>query len=166
MWSWNRFHQKKNQKWMLLLSQNAMDLHNVVLHVNEKQNGVDSGKHIMIKVFALSYHFKIQIYQPVLMCIMNWNLQQSKDVLNTVSQEIFVSEKFRQKGPSGSSSGIYFRQTSVIACCSSVVRSSLCCLSFIFTFMNIFDPTLVVLQKQFSQEFNLVKKLLWRKRRN
>ena len=31
---------------------------------------------------------------------------------NTVQQKIFVSEKFRQKRPSGSSSGIYFRQTS------------------------------------------------------
>ena len=30
----------------------------------------------------------------------------------TVQQKIFVSEKFRQKRPSGSSSGIYFRQTS------------------------------------------------------
>ena len=66
---------------------------------------------------------------------------------HTVQQEIFVSEKFRQKRPSGSSSGIYCRQTSVVACCSSVVRSSLCCLSFIFTFMNISDPTLVVLWK-------------------
>ena len=33
----------------------------------------------------------------------------------TVQQEMFVSEKFRQKRPSGSSSGIYFRQTSVVA---------------------------------------------------
>ena len=33
----------------------------------------------------------------------------------TVWQEIFHSEKFRQKRPSGSSSGIYFRQTSVVA---------------------------------------------------
>ena len=41
----------------------------------------------------------------------------------TVKQEIFVSEKFRQKRPSGSSSGIYFRQTSVVARCSLVVRS-------------------------------------------
>ena len=42
-----------------------------------------------------------------------------KDIANrktcTVQQEIFVSEKFRQKRPSGSSSGIYFRQMSVVA---------------------------------------------------
>ena len=31
---------------------------------------------------------------------------------NTVEQKNFVSEKFCQKRPSGSSSGIYFRQTS------------------------------------------------------
>ena len=33
----------------------------------------------------------------------------------TVQQEIFVSEKFRQKRPSGSSSGTYFRQKPVVA---------------------------------------------------
>ena len=33
----------------------------------------------------------------------------------TVQQEIFVSKKIRQKRPSGSSSGVYFRQTSVVA---------------------------------------------------
>ena len=32
----------------------------------------------------------------------------------TVHLEIFVSEKFRQKRLSGSSSGTYFRQTSVV----------------------------------------------------
>ena len=69
----------------------------------------------------------------------------SARLLSTVQQEIFVRGKFRQKRPSGSSSGIYFRQTSVVTCCSSVVRSMFCCLSFIFTFMNISDPTLVVL---------------------
>ena len=41
----------------------------------------------------------------------------------------------------------------------SVVWSSLFCLSFIFTLMNIFDPTLVVCEKIIHcQEFNLVKK--------
>ena len=39
---------------------------------------------------------------------------------STVQQKIFVSEKFRQKRPSGSSSGIYFRQTSG---CSFCLRS-------------------------------------------
>ena len=68
----------------------------------------------------------------------------------------FRQRKFRQKRPSGSSSGIYFRQTSVIACLPlwSIVRLSLFCLSFI---MNISDPTLVVLWKKISQEFYLVK---------
>ena len=32
-----------------------------------------------------------------------------------VKQDIFVSEKFRQKRPSDSSSGIFFRQTSGVA---------------------------------------------------
>ena len=40
---------------------------------------------------------------------------------------------------------------------SSVVRFA--CLSVIFTSITVSDPTLVVLRK-FSQEFNLVKKLL------
>ena len=55
------------------------------------------------------------------------------------------------------------RRSSLV--CSSVVRLSLFCLSFIFTFMNISDPTFNFLWK-FSQEFNLVKPLLWRKRWN
>ena len=38
-------------------------------------------------------------------------------------------------------------------------------LSFILTFMNISDPTLVVCEK-ICQGFNLVKNLLWRKRQN
>ena len=45
--------------------------------------------------------------------------QISKTIKNartyTVLQEIFVSEKFRQKRPSGSSSGLYFRQKPVVA---------------------------------------------------
>ena len=45
--------------------------------------------------------------------------------------------------------------------CSSVTRSLLFCLSFIFTFMNISDHTLAVFfVEKISQEFNLVKKLL------
>ena len=40
-----------------------------------------------------------------------------QDTLDTVQQKIFVSEKFRQKRQSGSSSGIYFRQTSDRWCC-------------------------------------------------
>ena len=60
-----------------------------------------------------------------------------------LQQEIFVSENFHQKLPSGSSSRTYFRQTSVVThllfgrsvvrlslVCFSVVRSSLFCLSF------------------------------------
>ena len=50
--------------------------------------------------------------------------------------------------------------------CSLVVRSLLFCLSYIFAFMDISDSTLVVLWKKFSQEVNLVKNLLWRKRWN
>ena len=50
--------------------------------------------------------------------------------------------------------------------CSPVVRSSLFCLQFIFTFMNGSDPTRLVCEKKNSQELKLVKKLLWRKRRN
>ena len=42
--------------------------------------------------------------------------------------------------------------------CSSIIRSSLFCWSFFFTFTNISDPILVVREK-FSQEINLVKKI-------
>ena len=48
------------------------------------------------------------------------------------------------------------RRSSLV--CSLIVRLSLFCLSFIFTFTNMSDPTLVVREK-FSQEFNLVKKM-------
>ena len=54
------------------------------------------------------------------------------------------AKNFRQKRPSGSSSGIYFRQKPVVA-------------------RLLFARLLV---KNISQEFNLVKKLLWRKWRN
>ena len=39
------------------------------------------------------------------------------------------------------------RRSSLVLNCSSIIRSSLCCLSFIFTFLNISNPTLVVLWK-------------------
>ena len=48
---------------------------------------------------------------------------------------------------------------------SSLIQLSLFCLSSIFAFMNISDPKLAVCEK-FGQELNLVKKLLWRKRRS
>ena len=59
-----------------------------------------------------------------------------------IYQEIFVCEKFRQKRPLGSLSGIYFRQTPVVARLLFRRRSFL---SFIFTFMNISGPKFVVL---------------------
>ena len=46
------------------------------------------------------------------------------------------------------------RRSSLV--CSSLVRSSLFCLTSIFAFMNMSDLTLVVCEK-FSQEFNFVK---------
>ena len=54
-----------------------------------------------------------------------------------ILQETVVSEKFRQKWPSGSSSGIYFCQTSVVA---RLLFGRL----VIITFMIFSDPTLVV----------------------
>ena len=48
---------------------------------------------------------------------------------------------------------------------SSVVRLSLFCLSFIFAFMTLSDRTTCSFVK-ISSGFNLVKTLLWRKRRN
>ena len=61
----------------------------------------------------------------------------------TVQQKIFVSEKFRQKRPSG----LQFVRNLFLANVGSLVLSSVvrfACLSFIFTFMTISDPTLVV----------------------
>ena len=84
-------------------------------------------------------------------------------IWSTVQQKIFVSEKFRQKRPSGSSSGIYFRQTSDRSFClrsfgSLAYRLSSHSWVFLITHLSFCG--------KFSQEFNLVKKLLWRKRRN
>ena len=78
-------------------------------------------------------------------------------------QKIFVSEKLRQKRPSGSSSGIYFRQTSGRSFCLWSFGSLAYRLSSHSWLIRI--PHLSFWGK-FSQEFNLVKKLLWRKRRN
>ena len=80
----------------------------------------------------------------------------------TVQQKIFVSEKFRQKQPSGSSSGIYFRQTDRSFCLRSFGSLAYRLASHSWLFLI---PHLSFWGK-FSQEFNLVKKLLWRKRRN
>ena len=71
------------------------------------------------------------------------------------------AKKIRQKRSSGSSSGIYFRQTSVVA-------RLLAGRSFAYRLSShsyFWSHTCGFVEK-FSQEFNLVKKLLWRKRRN
>ena len=75
-------------------------------------------------------------------CLLNTSLIRS-----TVQQEIFVSEKFRQERPSGSSSGMYFRQTSVVAHLLAGCSLVTLLLTVIFTFMNVSDPTLLVCEK-------------------
>ena len=78
-------------------------------------------------------------------------------ICSTEKQEIFVSEKFRQKRPSGSSSGIYFRQVPVFARLlfdHSVV--ALLLIVYLPIHESISCSTLVVIEK-ISQEFNLVK---------
>ena len=86
-------------------------------------------------------------------------------VSNTVQQKNFISEKFRQKWPSGSSSGIYFRQTSDRSFCLWSFGSLAAMLRLSSHSWLFLIPHLSFCGK-FSQEFNLVKKLLWRKRRN
>ena len=86
-----------------------------------------------------------------------------QDTLVTVQQKFFVSEKFRQKRQSGSSSGIYFRQTSDRWCCLQSFSSLAYRLS---SHSWVFLITHLSFCGKFSQEFSLVKKLLWRKRRN
>ena len=103
-----------------------------------------------------------------LACSVGWVELFMIDVHNwvnvpTVQQKIFVSEKFRQKRPSGSSSRVYFRQTSGRSFCLRSFRSFAYRLSshswlFLIPHLSFWG--------KFSQEFNLVKKLLWRKRRN
>ena len=75
--------------------------------------------------------------------------------MNTVQQKIFVSEKFRQKRPSGSSSGIYFRQTDRSFCLRSFGSLAYRLSSHSWLFLI---PHLSFWGK-FSQEFNLVKKI-------
>ena len=69
---------------------------------------------------------------------------QCRQFSDTVQQEIFVSEKFRQKRPSGSSSGIYFRQTPVVA--RLLFGRSVVALLLI-VYLRISDPTLIVYKK-------------------
>ena len=89
--------------------------------------------------------------------------KSSVSVTGTVQQKNFVSQKFRQKRPSGSSSGVYFRQTSDRLFCLRSFGSlayRLSSHSWLFLIQHL------SFCGKFSQEFNLVKKLLWRKRRN
>ena len=93
---------------------------------------------------------------------MNGECNFKGEIRATVQQKIFVSEKFRQKRPSGSSSGIYFRQTDrsfwLRSFGSLAYRLSSHSWLFLIPHLSFWG--------KFSQEFNLVKKLLWRKRRN
>ena len=84
----------------------------------------------------------------------------------TVQQEIFVSEKFRQKRPSGSSSGIYFRQTSAVTRLLTGCSVVALLLSVYFHIHECFWSNKSGFVKKFSQEFNFVKKLFWRKQQN
>ena len=84
----------------------------------------------------------------------------------TVQQEVFVSKKFRQQRPSGSLSGIYFSQTSAVACLlfgRSVV--ALLLIVYLQIHESSWCHTCGFVEK-FSQQFNLVKKILWRKPRS
>ena len=85
--------------------------------------------------------------------------------LYSAQQEIFISEKFCHKRPSAVRQEFIYVERRLSLVCSKVVRLSLFCWLFIFTFMNISDPTLAVLWK-FHQELNIAKNLLWRKRQN
>ena len=81
---------------------------------------------------------------------------------NLFYRKFSSAKKIRQKRPSGSSSGIYFRQAWVVA------RLPFGSRSFAFRFSShsrIFVVHTFGFEKNFSQEFNLVKELVWRKRR-
>ena len=80
---------------------------------------------------------------------------------NYIQQELFVSEKFRQKRPSGCSSGIYFRQT-LVGSRLLFSRSIVALLIVVHFYIHdrIFLTPLFRFVKKISQEFNLVKNLL------
>ena len=78
----------------------------------------------------------------------------------------FRLRKIRQKRPSGSLSGIYFRQMSVVACLLAGCSAVAFLLTVYFHIHECFWSHTFGFVKKFSQKFNLVKKLLWRKRRN
>ena len=96
---------------------------------------------------------------------MTWRSLMNAVLLYCIARN-FRQRKISSKRPSGSSSGIYFCQVPVFARLlfhRSVIAPLL--IVYLPIHESISYSTLVVIEK-ISQEFNLVKKLLWRKRQN